>query len=116
MNPSKIVQQYMEAYNRRDIEAFLSFKHPEFQSSLFDENIVLCANLNEATVIYTKRFRENTNLYVTTLGRIINDNIVIDNQLIEGFDDGKTIRAISIFELKNGLVYRASFARREVNK
>lgn len=114
MDSSKIVQQYMDAYNRRDVEEYLSFMHPEFQSSLFDENRILCANLEEAKVLYAHRFKDNPNLFVTTLGRVTNDNIVVDNQLIENFDGGKTIRAISIFELKDGLVRRASFARREV--
>lgn len=115
MDSSKIVQQYMDAYNRRDVNAFLSYMHPDFESSLFDEKKILCANLEKAKVLYAKRFSENPKLFVTTLGRITNDNIVVDNQLIEHFDDGKTIRAISIFELKDGLVWRASFARRVIS-
>lgn len=105
----------MDAYNRRDVDEFLSYMHPDFESSLFDEKKILCADLEKAKVLYAKRFSENPKLFVTTLGRISNDNIVVDNQLIEHFDDGKTIRAISIFELKDGLVWRASFARRVIS-
>lgn len=112
MDAIKIVQQYMDAYNRRDIGAFLSYMHPEFESTLFDEKKILCINLEQAKKLYARRFKENPKLFVTTLGRIANDNIVVDNQLIEHFDGGKTIRAISIFELEDGLVKRASFARR----
>jgi len=116
MESSKIVQHYMDAYNRKDVAAFLSYMHPEFESALFDEKKILCANLAQAKVLYTNRFKENPKLFVTTLGRITNDNIVVDNQLIEHFDGGKTIRAISIFELEDGLIKRASFARRLVEK
>ena len=112
MDSSKIVQKYMDAYNRKDVEEFLSYMHPEFQSSLFDERKILCANLEEAKELYAKRFKDNSKLFVTTLGRITNDNIVVDNQLIENFDGGTTIRAISIFQLKDDLIWRASFARR----
>tara|TARA_B100000497_G_C7649668_1_gene390778 strand:+ start:923 stop:1318 length:396 start_codon:yes stop_codon:yes gene_type:complete len=115
MDSSKIVQHYMDAYNRRDVDDFLSFMHPDFESSLFDERRTLCMGLKDARTLYSNRFKENPDLFVTTLGRIANDNIVVDNQLIEHFDGGKTIRAISIFELEDGLVRRASFARRVVS-
>lgn len=115
MNAEKIIQQYMEAYNRRDIEAFLSYMHPDFESFLYDEQKRLCAGLDAARELYGKRFSENPNLYVTTLGRMVNDNVVIDRQLIEGFDGGKTIQAISIFELEGNLVKRAAFVRRTVD-
>ena len=114
MDSSKIVQHYMDAYNRKDVDEFLSYMHPEFESSLFDQKKILCPSLEQAKVLYANRFKENPELFVTTLGRIENDNIVVDNQLIEHFDGGKTIRAISIFELEDGLIKRASFARRIV--
>jgi len=46
MNSSKIVQHFMDAYNRKDVDAFLSYMHPAFESSLFDEKKILCANLD----------------------------------------------------------------------
>lgn len=116
MNSSKIVQHFMDAYNRKDIDQFLSYMHPEFESSLFDKQKKLCTNLEQAKVLYANRFKENPKLFVTTLGRIENDNIVVDNQLIEHFDDGKTVRAISIFELEDDLIKRASFARRIIKE
>ena len=61
-----------------------------------------------------KGFSENKDLFVTTLNRIVNDNIVVESQFIEGFDEGKTIHAIAIFELQNNKVKQASFVRREV--
>jgi len=106
----------MTAYNDRDLEKFLSFLHPEFESYLFDSNHQLCSGIEGARRVYEKRFRENEDLFITTLQRIINDNFVVESQLIEGFDEGKTIHAIAIFELKNNKVIRASFIRRQVKQ
>lgn len=105
----------MEAYNRRDADEYVSYMHPKFTAYLYDTKQVLCSNIEEARKIYTKRFSENPNIYVTTLNRIINDNVVVDAQFIEGFDGGQTILATSIFELEGNLVKRASFVRRILN-
>ena len=114
MKAGKIIHQFMAAYNERDVEKFVSFMHPEFESYLFDSKDVLCSGIGDARKVYEKRFSENKSLFVTTLHRIINDNIVVESQFIEGFDSGKTIHAIAIFELKEDKVKRASFVRREV--
>ncbi|PRX54928.1 nuclear transport factor 2 family protein [Flagellimonas meridianipacifica] len=116
MKAGKIIHQFMAAYNERNLEKFVSFMHPEFESFLFDSRDVLCSGIGDARRVYEKRFKENHNLFVTTLQRIINDNVVVESQFIEGFDSGKTIYAIAIFELKGDKVKRASFLRREVKQ
>lgn len=104
----------MAAYNERNLEKFISFMHPEFKSYLFETQHCLCSGIADARKVYGKRFSENKDLFVTTLNRIVNDNVVVESQFIEGFDEGKTIHAIAIFELQNNKVKRASFVRREV--
>lgn len=105
----------MKAYNDRDLETFLSYMHPEFTSQLFESQDRLCESLEDARRVYRKRFNENKQLFATTLTRIVNDNVVVESQLIEGFDQGETIHAIAIFELQDNLVRRASFVRRTTN-
>ncbi|WP_411031877.1 nuclear transport factor 2 family protein [Spongiimicrobium sp. 3-5] len=112
MQAGKIVQKFMEAYNRRNVDEYISYMHPNFTALLYDTEQLLCSNIEEARKIYTKRFSENPNIYVTTLNRIVNDNVVVDAQFIEGFDGGQTIMATSIFELEDNLIKRASFVRR----
>ena len=114
MKAGKIIHQFMAAYNERDLEKFVSFMDPQFESYLFDSRDILCSGIGDARKIYEKRFSENKNLFVTTLQRIINDNVVVESQFIEGFDSDKTIHAIAIFELNGDKVKRASFERREV--
>ncbi len=114
MRAGKIIHRFMAAYNERDLEKFLGFMHPEFTSCLFESQHCLCSGIEDARKIYGRRFGKNKQLFVTTLNRIVNDNIVVESQIIEGFDDNKTIHAIAIFELQNDKVKRASFVRREI--
>ncbi|MGB5818612.1 MAG: nuclear transport factor 2 family protein [Saonia sp.] len=114
MKAGRTIHKFMAAYNERNLEEFVSYMHPEFKSYLFESQHCLCSGIADARKVYGKRFSENKNLFVTTLNRIVNDNIVVESQLIEGFDGDKTIHAIAIFELQNGMVKRASFVRREV--
>lgn len=115
MKAGKIIHRFMAAYNERDLEKFIGFMHPEFTSYLFESQHCLCSDIEDARKIYRKRFKENKKLFVTTLNRMVNDNVVVESQVIEGFDKGKTIHAIAIFELQNDKVKRASFVRREIH-
>ncbi|PIB38445.1 nuclear transport factor 2 family protein [Maribacter sp. 4G9] len=114
MKAGKIIHRFMAAYNERDLEKFIGFMHPEFTSYLFESQHCLCSGIEDARAVYRKRFSENKELFVTTFNRMVNDNIVVESQVIEGFDNGKTIHAIAIFELQNDKVKRASFVRREI--
>lgn len=110
-----IVQRQMEAYNRRDVDAFCSFMAPDIVTRLYETGEILSSGIEQTYELYRKRFAENPNLHMTVQARMVNDTVVVDREIITGFDGGITIEAIVIHELRNdGLIWRSSFIRRQM--
>ncbi|HMN31322.1 MAG TPA: nuclear transport factor 2 family protein [Caldilineaceae bacterium] len=114
MSAQMIVQRQMEAYNRRDVDEFCSYFAPDAVTRLYENDQLLAVGSEELRALYARRFAENPNLQLTVQSRMVLDNVVIDRELISGFDGGVTIEALAIFEIHNGLIQRASFIRRQV--
>jgi hypothetical protein len=114
MSAQMIVQRQMEAYNRRDVDEFCSYFAPDAVTRLYENDELLAAGSEEIRALYARRFAENPRLQLTVQSRMTLDNVVIDRELISGFDGGVTIEALAIFEIRNGLIQRASFIRRQV--
>lgn len=107
ITPEMVAQQQLDAYNARDIEAFMAtyaddariFEHP---STLLVEG---AAAVRER---YAARFQE-PNLYARLLHRIVVGNKVIDHELVtRTFPDGTgTSELVMIYEIENGKIARA---------
>jgi hypothetical protein len=114
MSAQLIVQRQMEAYNRRDVDEFCSYFAADAVTRLYENDEQLAVGSEEIRALYAQRFAENPRLQLTVQARMTLDNVVIDRELISGFDGGVTIEALAIFEIRNGLIQRASFVRRQV--
>ena len=116
MSAQHIVDALMAAYNRHDWEDFCSYYADDAITRLYENDEMLAVGIEEIRALYRKRFTENPNLYLTVQTRTTLDNVVVDRELISGFDGGVTIEALAIHEIRNGKVWRSSFVRRTVNK
>lgn len=112
--PAEIVQKQLEAYNKRDIEAFLA---------VFDENAALY-NLGESTPIaegktqlrklYQELFDASPQLYSTVIQRTLFDNKVIDYERIVGRKGAtEAIEIIAIYEVVNQKIIKCHFIRKK---
>lgn len=114
LDAQAIVQRQMEAYNQRDVDAFCSYMAPDIVTRLYETGEILSSGLEQTRELYRKRFAENPHLHMTVQARMVNDNVVVDREIITGFDGGITIEAIVIHELReDGLIWRSSFIRRQ---
>jgi hypothetical protein len=104
--PEAVVQAQVEAYNARNIDAFLAtytddvqvFEHP---------GKLLVSGATQMRERYTARFKE-PNLHATILKRIVMGNYVIDHERVRRtFDDGTgTLDAVAIFEVQGTKIAR----------
>lgn len=114
MDYPQIVDRFLDAYNQKDLDTFIGFLHPDFESYLLDTGVVLNRGKQEAVAIYQKRFAEVPGPSIRVLSRMVNDNVVIDDQIIDNFEGGKGIHAFSILEFQDGLIRKAHFVRRQL--
>ena len=108
-SPETVVQRQVEAYNSRDIDAFLSYYAENVTIRHLPEGEVSWASREAMRDRYAKRFEENPELNCVITNRTVHGNWVIDHELVTGVKDRPRIRAVATYEVRNGLIQNVWF-------
>lgn len=107
-NPETIVQQQMEAYNARDIYAFLDTYTDEIEVYNFPNEARYTGKL-KMRESYTTFFDSSPDLNYVVKNRMVIRNIVIDEEYITA--NGKNFSAVAVYEVENGKIAKVTFLR-----
>ena len=106
ISPEGIVQKQLDAYNVRDIDAFMATYTKDIKLYNFPND--LRSEGQKAMKNSYKGFFENTpDLNCKILYRIVTGNKVIDHELVTA--NGSTFKAIAVYEVENGLISKVTF-------
>ena len=111
--PEAVVQKQLEAYNARDLDAFLATYADDIQ--IFDlPDKLLMRGHAELRERYSKTFAD-PRLHAEILNRIVLVNTVIDHERVRvTFPDGPgTVEAVAIYEVRDGKIATVWFRRGE---
>mgnify|MGYP003625474234 FL=1 len=105
-DPEIIVQKQLDAYNFRDINAFLSF---------YAENVKIynlsgrlrTDGIEKMRLSYSDYFESTVDLNCVVKNRIVIGNKVIDKEYITA--NGDTFSAVAIYEVANGKIAKVTF-------
>lgn len=101
-----LIDAQLEAYDRRDVEAFLSFYSDD--AKLFRHpNQLTESGKAQLRARYQKSFL-NKEVRAVILKRIVFDRFVIDHERLVGHPDG-LIEAIAVYEVKDGKIVSVTF-------
>jgi hypothetical protein len=108
LSPVKIVQKQLDAYNARDIDAFLAtytddVKLYNYPNKLSSEGKAPMRNT------YGSMFSSIKDLKAEIVNRTVIGNKVIDKEKVTL--NGNTFYAIAIYEVENGLISKVTFIR-----
>ncbi|MFY0592309.1 amidohydrolase family protein [Roseivirga sp.] len=104
--PAQIVQRQVNAYNARDIDAFVNTYSEDVE--IYDENGRLSLKgRDQMRVSYTGLFEGVPDLYCEIANRIVINNKVIDKEIVRA--NGSIIKAVAIYEVENGKITKVSF-------
>lgn len=103
-----IVQNQLNAYNNRNIDAFLNTYSQDVRVFNFPDELRYKgrANMREQ---YTDFFRNTPDLHCEIKNRIVIGNKVIDEEYITA--NGTDFSAVAIYEVKNGKIAKVTFIR-----
>lgn len=107
-----VVQGQLEAYNRRDVDAFCQFFHPQVVVTNLGNNQQLCHGLDAFRQIYEKMFADSPQLHCELLNRIVLPETVIDHERVTGrASSPDVLLACAIYGFRDGLIDRVWFTR-----
>ncbi len=109
--PEKLVRQQLEAYNARDIDAFLEPYADDLEVYNFPNNISGKGKENIRPQ-YESMFANLTDLNCEVVNRMVLGNTVIDHEKITGFPNTEYFEAIAIYKIENDKIAQVYFIRK----
>ena len=108
--PESIVQKQVEAYNARDIDAFLATYADDVE--LYDLPDKLLAKGKEAMrKQYGAFFSQAKSLHCEIANRIVINNTVIDHEKVTVNPQKPPSQAVAIYKVENGLIRKVYFTQ-----
>lgn len=104
-----LAQKQLEAYNKQDLEQFLSVYSNEVIIMEFPSNNVTSRGIEEMRLRYGKLFKENPNNKAELLSRIVFENKVIDHEFVTGRANGINRYAVAIYEIEGEKISKVWF-------
>lgn len=108
--PENLVQRQLNAYNARDIAAFIETYAPDIEIYNFPDEL-LYQGIQNVQERYARLFRNNPELHAKILKRIALGNSIIDREHVTGLKSGRVIDAVAIYRVENGKIRRVWFIR-----
>lgn len=109
MTAHEVVDRQLHAYNNHDLEAFLACYSPAVTVALHPSGQVLDEGLEALRLSYAKLFAECPHLRARIIRRIASDNLIIDEEEVDGLVDEPSVRSIVMYEVTDGLITRTWF-------
>ena len=111
--PATLIQRQLDAYNAKDVEAWLACYAPDAQQYTL-HGALLAQGHGDMRERVTSRFTE-PDLHARLLNRTVMANCVIDLELVtRNFPEGKgSIEMLCIYEIVDGVIQKASFSMGE---
>ena len=109
-SPPDIAQQQANAYNARDLEAFLSFYADDVQAFTFPDRL-MGGGIESMRQNYGRLFEQAPRLHVEITNRMHLGNTVIDQELVRGMSAEGPMEAIAIYRITDGLIDQVRFVR-----
>ena len=109
MTPDEAVQKQLDAYNRKDIEAFMSLWAEDAQYYAHPDTL-LASGAAAIRERHVARFKE-PNLYGALIKRVVLGNIVVDHeQVTRTFPEGPgTVEVLAIYEVQGEKIVKTWF-------
>ena len=106
--PVSLAQQQLNAYNAGDIEAFLAPYSDSIEIYMYPNQLISKGKENMRPG-YESMFENIPDLHCKLVSRMVQENIVIDQEWVTGFSGSDGLRAIAIYTIENGKISEVRF-------
>lgn len=110
ITPSQVAQKQLDAYNQKNLEAFLQPYSDSVKIFNFPKQL-LYQGKEQMRVVYGNMFKKTPDLHCTLINRTNLGNIVVDKEYVV-FDKQKpAVEVIAIYKINNEKITEVYFIR-----
>lgn len=109
-SPENLVQQQLNGYNARDIEAFVAPYSEDVELYDFQEKLIYKGK-DKMRNQYALMFDRVPSLHCELVNRIVMGNIIIDHERISGFGKGRLVEASAVYKIEAGEIVEVHFLK-----
>ena len=110
--PEDLAQIQLNAYNERDLEAFLSVYSDDVEIYQFPDKLMYTGK-EQMRKNYKDYFAKSPELHCRLLNRIAEGSVVIDKEHVTGARGDEELRATAMYEIKDGKIQKVWFVKGE---
>lgn len=107
-SPEVVVQEQLDAYNRKDLEGFMNTYSDDIKLYTFPDQLSV-GSREQMWQDYKGYFDRTPDLHAKLVKRMVLGNKVIDQEEVTA--NGRTFQAVAIYEVRNGKIYKVTFLR-----
>jgi hypothetical protein len=106
----KLAQGQLEAYNKRDLEKFCEYYHPQVSVARLGEPEIICQGIETFKQLYKKRFDLNPGLNCQLKNRIVLKGAILDEEWVTGVTGAsEPSHLVAIYHFKDHLISQVWF-------
>ena len=113
---SKLIDIQLDAFNKKDINRFLACYHDESQAFMLDTGEVLTTGKEELQKAMVQSFRDKPDAVTSVMETIVQKDMVVNLEKIENYIEGKVIKVLTLYEVKDNLITRVWFSNRTITE
>jgi len=103
-----LIDEQLEAYNRRDLAAFLKTYSDDIKIYSFP-NKLSGEGKDYMTKVYGKFFKETPDLHCEIVNRTVLGDTIVDHEKVTGLPGGGSMEAIAIYKVKDNKISEVYF-------
>lgn len=113
MTPADAAQRQLDAYNARDVDAFLAAYSADCTVRAFPAGTLLMAGQEAMRDRYAKQFADHPDLHCELVHRVEHESFVIDHEHVTGLREDEVVHAVAMYEVRDGLIANVWFIRED---
>ncbi len=110
LQPTDIAQGQLDAYNKQDLDSFLSWYSEDVEIYNFPNELIYKGK-EEMRKRYSEAWKQNPNQKAKVTERISVGNTVMDKEHVTGRTNGIEVNVIAIYKIENGKIKQVFFVK-----
>jgi len=107
-----ITDKQLAEYNKKNLDDFMDCYATDIKVFMLQSGQMITEGKDQLHTIMKESFDKDTGSKTTVLSKVVQGNLIINQEEITGHEPDKIIRTISIYEVENGLIQKLWFGGR----